>query len=179
MPKQPKKGARVACVITGKEKYIAQCFLEKKILKFGSIDKYRDYYVSNQAKRCLKKGMTVAEARKHLGSGEDLPEPDVEILFKLKLLKKKRKEKDKEFTEEDREKSRQVAQDVEKRRQEDIKTYGKDGAWIREITGNELGGTCHRPDIFLSINDGSCDGCPIYTHCLCEQRILAHESRRR
>lgn len=179
MPRQPKKGARVACIITGKEKYIAECFLTKKIAKFGTLDKYREFYVSNQAKRCLKKGMTIAETREHLSAGKDLPEPDFEILAKLKLLKKKRKAKDKEFTEEDREKSRQVALDNQKSRDGEIKEYGSFGAWVRENTRIGIGGTCQRPDFYLSVNDESCDGCPLYEFCLCDNRHLAHESRRK
>lgn len=179
MPRTPKKGARIACIITGKEKYIAECFLEKKIAKYGSIDQYRNWYVSNQAKRCLKKGMTFAEAREHLGSGQDLPAPDLEILFKLKLLKKKRKAATPDVTDEDREASRQVAVEREKAFQAEVKAHGREGALIREFTGIGTGGTCFRPDIFLSRNDETCDGCEFYEHCLCENKRLEYEPRRK
>lgn len=166
MPRQPKKGARVACIISGKEKYIAECFLKKKLLKFGTLDKYREFYVSNQAKRCLKKGMTIAETREHLGSGQDLAEPDLEILAKLKLLKKKRKAKDVEITEEDRQKSRQVALDVEKGYAEEVKIHGERGAWIRNMTSGGGLGVCIRPDIYLN-NDERCGECEYCEFCQC------------
>ena len=53
-------------------------------------------------------------------------------------------------------------------------------AWVEENTGigKERGGTCIRPDIFLTWNNRACDGCQAYEYCLCHNRRLSHEKRK-
>ena len=52
--------------------------------------------------------------------------------------------------------------------------------WVQEYTstGRSRGGTCIRPDVFLSWNDHACDECPYYEHCMCYQKRLSHEKRK-
>ena len=52
--------------------------------------------------------------------------------------------------------------------------------WVREYTGTgrERGGTCIRPDIFLSWNNRACDGCQCYEFCMCYQKRLSHEKKK-
>ena len=59
--------------------------------------------------------------------------------------------------------------------------------WVEENTGGpnriwlsvgSCTGTCIRPDIFLS-NNKSCDGCEYHEFCLCRNKRLSHEKRRR
>ena len=53
--------------------------------------------------------------------------------------------------------------------------------WVQENTsiGRSRGGTCIRPDVFLSLNDHACNDCPYYEHCMCYQKRLSHEKRKR
>ena len=52
--------------------------------------------------------------------------------------------------------------------------------WVEEYTGTgrERGGTCIRPDIFLTHNNRACDGCACYEFCLCYQKRLSGEKRK-
>jgi len=42
-----------------------------------------------------------------------------------------------------------------------------------------LGGTCIRPDVFLTHNNKACDGCEYYEFCVCDNKRLSHEKKRR
>ena len=52
--------------------------------------------------------------------------------------------------------------------------------WVETYTGTgrERGGTCVRPDIFLSWNNRACDGCQCYEFCMCYGKRLSHEKRK-
>ena len=43
-------------------------------------------------------------------------------------------------------------------------------SYVEWATGNENGGTCQRPDIYL--NDKSCNKCEYVEYCLCKNRKL-------
>ena len=52
--------------------------------------------------------------------------------------------------------------------------------WVETYTGTgrERGGTCVRPDIFLSWNNRACDGCECYEFCMCYGKRLSHQKRK-
>jgi hypothetical protein len=169
MPKICKKGVKIACIITGKTTYFAEMFLEKKRAKYGSVDEFAKWFVCNEAKRMLRKGMTVDEIRAELKCDPNLPKVDIEILYRKKLLKKKKDRggSGKIFSEEEKQKLTEEQAKKILDYQSDVKAYGAQGAWIREHTYTSNGiGVCLRPDIYLN-NDETCGLCEYYEFCLC------------
>ncbi len=168
MPKSCKKGAKIACIITGKTTYFNEAALQKKHKKYGTTEDFEKYFVCNQAKRLLKQKLTVDEVRKQLDCPDDLPKVDLEILAKLKLLKKK--SKNLEAIEINEAFKTQSDTDKQKRIDEynkDEKQYGDWGAYVRAFTSQPPGvGTCQRPDIYLN-NDEHCADCTYFEFCLC------------
>ena len=176
------KGGSVNCIVTGESSYFPPKSMEKKVSKFGSRKQFEMHYVSIQARKLLRTGLTVDEIREKLNITTKLPAVDLQILSRLKLLKKKKRrdrsaEKRAEIerylrSEEYRKKIRDLKEtrsNMSEREYIEEATGGKDGCQI------EMGGTCHRPDIFLSVNNRACDGCPYYDYCLCYNRRLSHE----
>ena len=171
------------CIITNEPKYIPPSLAKNKIAKFGSKEEFQKYYVSKQARKLLKSGNTVDQIRKALNCPKNLPAVDSKILYKLKLIKIRTRKGAKDHQEvlerrrylnspEFREKMAQI-----KERRENMSFQD----WVEENTGigRSRGGTCLRPDIFLSWNRNACDGCDYYEHCLCYQKRLSHEKRKR
>lgn len=169
------KGLRVNCIITNEEKYFNSTVLRNKLNKFGSEENFRKFYVSKPAAKLLKSGLTIEQVRQKLNSNYT-KQVDIEILYKLKLLKsgkRKKKQLSPEETKQVREQT--VANEREwYNHQEKMKTCSK--TWVEEMTGGPnrcqvpYGGTCIRPDIYYD-NEGSkegrCKPCPHHEHCLC------------
>ena len=178
------KGQKIPCIVTGKLSYFSKDALTKKTSKFGSVEDFAQHYVCPPARKLLRSGQTVEQIREGMGI-EDLPEVKLEILSRLKLLKKP--------------KTRRSAADVEQRQKylnsrefrekmsaiKDRYENMSDAETIEYMTGGpggcqrEYGGTCVRPDIFLSWNNRACDGCPFHEHCLCDNKRLSHEKKPR
>ena len=178
------KGGSVNCIVTGESSYFPPKSMEKKVSKFGSRKQFDMHYVSIPARKLLRQGLTVDEIREKLNVTAKLPDVDLKILSRLKLLKKK-KRKDKSAAKR-AENERYLRSQEYKQKMRDIEQQRAnmtDRQYIQEATGGqngcqiELGGTCQRPDILLSVNNRACDGCPYYEHCLCYNRRLSHEKR--
>ena len=170
------------CIITGEEKYIPPSLVKSKIKRFGTADEYRKYYVSKPAAKLIKNGKTVDEVRGELNAPADLPGVDLEILIKLKLVKVNRR-KGKKEAEEHTERLRYLNSDEfrnKKLRFEQEQKHLSYSDWVQRYTGTgkERGGTCIRPDIFLTWNDRACDGCTAYEFCECDGKRLSHEKRK-
>lgn len=176
------------CIVTGAEKYIPPSLLKNKIKKFGDVDSFRQHYVSKEAKKLLKSGNTVPQVREILGAPDNLPEIDIKILYRLKLVNTRTRKGNKEAQQY---MERQIwlnsAEFKNKKRahEQRIKNMSFQ-EWVEENTGgpNRLWlstgrctGTCIRPDIFVSHNNKSCDGCPYHEYCLCRNKRLSHEKR--
>jgi hypothetical protein len=172
---------KVKCIVSGIEKRFSSKSLEKKFAKFGTIEVFRKFYVSNEAKKLLKQGVSVDDVRRQLQTPEGFAKPDLEVLFKLKLIKN-RKRKAELSADERKQKEAQSVQ-MEKQYyefQEKLtscsKTYiewatgGKDGCQVPN------GGTCIRPDIYFD-NEynkaGRCSPCPYKEHCLCTNKVVS------
>jgi hypothetical protein len=65
---------KLSCLITGKVITVGNEYYDKKVLEYGSGEKYISLYVSRQAKNLLKRGYKVKEIRDLLKSEGDLPE---------------------------------------------------------------------------------------------------------
>lgn len=172
---------RYKCIVSGEEKYIAPVIAQKKIAKFGDEDEFRKHYVAPPAAKLLRQGLSVDEIRQQLGV-TGLPAITPHVLTKQKLLRKKRGARVKETEEKvKREKylSSKEFKDkmlaIQKRR--DNMTFQE---WVERYTspGRERGGTCQRPDIFLTHNNKACDGCSYYEYCMCYGKRLSHEKRK-
>ena len=85
------KGGSVNCIITGESSYFPPKSMEKKVSKFGSRKQFEMHYVSIPAKKLLRQGLTVDEIREKLNITTKLPDVDLKILSRLKLLKKKKR----------------------------------------------------------------------------------------
>ena len=169
------------CIITGESKYIAPSIAKKKIAKFGSEEDFRKHYISPTAASLLRKGQTVDEIRVALNV-TDLPKVNPHILTRLNLLRKKKGLRVKESNEkQERQKYLNSKEFRDKMlRLERQRSNMSFQDWVETYTspGRERGGTCQRPDIFLTWNDRACDGCRYYEHCMCYQKRLSHEKRK-
>ena len=177
------KGAHIKCIVTGAEKYFTPKALEKRISKFGTIKQVELHYVSQDAKRLLKKGLSVDEIREKLEVTESLPKVNLQVLARLKLLKNPKKRKAAKAAEAKAERERYLRSKEFKDKmlaleEEKANMTFKEWVVMYTSTGRERGGTCLRPDVFLSHNDRACDGCPYYEHCRCYQRRLSSEKKK-
>ncbi len=177
------KGANIKCIVTGVEKYFTPKALEKRISKFGTINQAELHYVSQDAKRLLKKGLTVDEVREELGVTETLPKVNLQILSRLKLLKnpKKRKAVKAAEVKAEREKylnSKEYRDKMRAWKERQRNMSFRDWVEAYTGTGRERGGTCIRPDIFLSWNDRACDGCVCYEFCMCYGKRLSGDKKK-
>jgi len=155
---------------------------QKKIDKFGSVSEFRKYYVSTSAARLLRSGQTVEEVRQALG-GSDLPEIDPIVLIKQNLIRKKKGARAAVQSEEKKRiqyLNSQEFKDKMRRIQEERESMSF-ADWVEKNTGigRERGGTCIRPDIFLSWNNRACDGCEYYEYCVCDNRRLSDDPKRK
>ena len=169
------------CIVTGEEKYIPPSLAKNKIEKFGSEKDYRKHYISPSTAKLLRKGQTVDEIREHLGI-KGLPKVNPHTLTRLNLLRKKKGARAKESIERAERQRYLNSQEFKdkmlhwKERQRNM-TFQD---WVETYTGTgrERGGTCIRPDIFLSWNNRACDDCQCYEFCMCYQKRLSHEKRK-
>ena len=168
--------------MTGDVKYIPPSIAKKKVSKYGSEKDFRDHYISTKAAKLLRGGLSVDEVRSQLG-GTDLPSIDVHILARLKLIRKKKGVRAQEAQEKlDRAKYLNSSEFKEKmyriKEERENMSYAD---WVEENTGvgKERGGTCIRPDIFLTWNNKACDGCEAYEYCLCYNKRLSHQKKKR
>lgn len=178
------KGAHLKCIVTGWEKYFTPKLMAKRISKFGTETQVQLHYICMDAKRLLKQGLTVDEIREKLGITENLPKVNLQILSRLKLLKKPKSQKKLKAAEEKAERIRYLNSREYKDKMLAIEERNRNltfQEWVERYTGTgrERGGTCLRPDIFLSHNNKACDGCPYYEFCLCYGKRLSHEKKKR
>ena len=173
------------CIVTGIEKYIPPKMAAKKIQKFGTESEFRLCYISPDAAKLLRAGSTVNEVREQLG-GKDLPDIDPYILTKQNLIRKKKGiraiEEEKKIARDQYLRSKEY-----KDKMADLATQRAnmtERQYIEYATGGpnncqvEFGGTCARPDIFLSWNNKACDGCDYYIHCLCYNKRLSTDKKK-
>lgn len=167
------KRVTIKCIVTGREKVFSQLSLKTKVKKYGSIEEYSKNYVCKEAKKLLKTGLSVQDIRDKLKCSKDLPEPDISILIKNKLIKQKK------VKNEDREQRvKYLSSDQFKEKtSRNINTWRSFKHFVEWATGGpdgshvKMGGTCQRPDILLN-NGKYCDGCVFYEYCLCEQKRI-------
>lgn len=174
------KSEVVSCVVTGIKKRVSGATLDKKALKFGTADQFKEHFVCNEAKKLLRQRISPEEVQKRL-----LPEGvkpfsiNLHALARLKLLKKERKGKAVLSPEEQRKREEESNNALREwySKQEEFSTNKK--AWIEEMTGGKdkcqvpYGGTCIRPDIYYDNEfnkSGRCSPCPYVEHCLCTNK---------
>ena len=153
----------------------------KKFDKFGSEEEFRKHYVSPAAAKLLRKGQTVDEIREKLGV-EGMPKIKPIILTRLNLMRKKKGSRIQESAEK-LERTRYLNSKEFKDKMIAFEERQRNMSfrdWVERYTGTgrERGGTCVRPDIFLSWNNRACDGCQCYEFCLCYGKRLSHEKRK-
>jgi len=172
------KGLSVSCLVSGETKYLSGTTLQNKLNKFGSPEGIQKYYISKSVIKLLKQGLSVQDIREKLGSNKT-NQVDLEVLYKLKLLKVRGKRK-KQLTPQEIEKQEEQTRENERKYYEHrekmsscIKT------WVEWATGGPnqcqvpFGGTCIRPDIYYDNEgnrEGRCKPCPYHEHCLCTNR---------
>ena len=175
------------CIVTGEAKYMPPGMLKKKISKFGTANEFAKHYVSMPARKLLKSGLSVDQVRERLNVTDELPDVDLQILLRLKLVKINKRKGNKEL-QEAKERVRYLNSKEFKDKKRKIQEQRASMTFeekVIEMTGGpnscqrQLGGTCIRPDIFLSVNNKSCDGCEYYEYCVCDNKRLSHEKRRR
>lgn len=171
---------KLPCIVTGKLSYFSKDALTKKVGKFGSVEDFSKHYIAPPARKLLRKGMTVDEVREELKVQETLPKVSLDVISRLNLLKTKSSRKNpvevqarQAYLNSKEYKDKMIAWEERQRNM----TFED---WVYEYTGTgrERGGTCIRPDIFLSWNDRACDGCACFKYCLCYQKRLSHEKKK-
>jgi hypothetical protein len=141
------KSMNMKCIVTGLEKRFTTSLLNNKLKKFGSVEIFAKYYVCKQAMKLLRSGLSIEEIRRQLNVSDFSKPVDVEVLYKLKLLKKSKRTKNKS-----KEEIKQIREQTEKNEKEwyglreKMKTCTE--TWIKEMTGGpggcqvKYGGTC-------------------------------------
>jgi hypothetical protein len=170
------------CIVSGVAKYIPPSLLKGKIKKFGSEQIFREHFICPAAAKLLRAGHTVDEVREQFGV-TDLPKVKPIILTRLNLMRKKKGSRIRE-SEEKLERQRYLNSKefrdkiVKLKSDRESQTYQ---SWVEENTGigRERGGTCIRPDIFLTWNDKACDGCTCYKFCLCYNKRMSTDKKRK
>jgi hypothetical protein len=172
------KGLTLNCIVTNRGKYVGGSVLQNKVNKFGSEDNIRKFYVSREAAQLLKQGYTVEQVRSELNVTDFNKTVDFEVLYKLKLLKKRKRKPGQ--TPEDIRASQELSEKNTREwyfQQEKMKSCKK--TWVEEMTGGKnrcqvaYGGTCIRPDIYYNHEynkAGRCSPCPHNEHCLCRSK---------
>ena len=163
------KSQKFNCIVSGIEKRLSKQMIEKKLLKFGTVEVLEKYFVCREAKGLLRKNLTIDQVREKLNTPANYPKPNLEVLFKLKLLKKRKGK----LMLSDEEKKIQEAKTLENERkyyelQEKIGTCRK--TYVEWATGND---TCIRPDIYYDHEhnkEGRCKPCPYHEYCLCSNK---------
>lgn len=173
-------GKKIKCIVTGRETYFSATLLKGKIKKFGSLEEFEKHYVCRDARKELKAGKNVEQARESLNQGKNLPKPQVHALARMKYLRKPSKRK---INQEKRERiqsyinSEEYKRFKDRERQEKLNRKITLREFVREFSGGPnqcqvpYGGTCLRPDIRVN-GGGFCDGCDYYDHCLVARKKL-------
>jgi hypothetical protein len=170
---------KFSCIVSGVQKRLSKQSIEKKLLKFGTVDMLQKFFVCREAKGLLRKNYSIDQVREKLNTPVNYPKPNLEVLFKLKLLKN-RKSKGPILSEEER--MQQDAKSAENERnyyehKEKMTTCLK--TWVEWATGGpnkcqvKHGGTCVRPDIYYNHEfnkAGRCSPCPYKEFCLCTNK---------
>lgn len=171
------RSTNIKCIVTGQEKRFTNSLLANKLKKFGTIEVFAKYYVCKPAAKLLRAGRSIDDVRAQLGS-KATNSVDVEVLYKLKLLKKSKRKQEKSLEEL---KAIKIRSEENERKyyehKEKMSTCLK--TWVEWATGGpngsqvSQGGTCIRPDIYYD-NEGSREGrcrpCPYNEHCLCANK---------
>jgi len=161
------KSKVISCIVTGIEKRVSGSTIEKMALKFGNAEQFENHFVCREAKQMLRKRIQPDQVQAQLLPAGKRPfSVDLQVLARLKLLKKPKVEKTKAN-------GNLVFIPTEPRQYGDLKTYveemtgGKDGCQI------PYGGTCIRPDIYFDneySKEPRCAPCPYVEHCLCSNK---------
>ena len=90
------KSEVISCIVTGISKRVSGITVERKSLKFGNLDQFKDHFVCNEAKKLLRQRIPPDEVQKRLLPAGAKPfSINLHALARLKLLKKNRKEREK------------------------------------------------------------------------------------
>lgn len=154
------KSEKIECIVSGIEKRVSANTLEKKSLKFGSIEEFKRHFVCNEAKKMLKNRVHPEQVQEQLLPKDKKPfSIDYHVLARLRLLKKEKNAKT-------RGNRRLVIEYTPRREFADLKEYTE---WA---TGND---TCIRPDIYFDNEynvKGNCAPCPYNEYCKVSNKIL-------
>lgn len=159
----------LSCIVTGIEKRVFN--LKKKVGKYGSIEELERFFVCKEAVKLLKQRVSPEAVQEKLLPKNKKPfHINLEVLAKLKLLKKQKKK--------DIINLKRTPEELERIKQQANQHLTSQQAYIEWMTGGpnncqvEHGGTCFRPDILLE-NNKCCDPCPYVKYCLCKLKKLA------
>lgn len=154
------KSQKIECIVTGIEKRISASTIEKKSLKFGTFEAFKEHFVCNEAKKLLRQRVQPEKVQEQLlPQGKKPFSIDYHVLARLKLLKKEKKEKSKAN-------KSLIVEYTPRRVFADLKEYTE---WA---TGND---TCIRPDIYFDNEynvKGNCAPCPYNEFCKVSNKIL-------
>lgn len=157
------------CIVSGLPKKISKQSLDKKLLKYGSLEVFTKYYVDRAVKNMLKKHYSIDQIRQHFNTPFNYPKPDLEILYKLKLLKTRKSKKN---LSEDEKKELEAKTAENERNYFELKEKISScrQSYVEWATGNN---TCIRPDIYYDYEhnkEGRCKPCPYHEYCLCRNK---------
>jgi hypothetical protein len=161
------KSKVISCIVSGIEKRVSGPTIAKMAVKFGNEEQFESHYVCREARQLLKNRVQPEQVQTQLlPKGKRPFSIDLQVLARLKLLKRPKVEKTKAS-------SNIVFSPTEPKQYDSLKSY------VEEMTGGKdgcqvpYGGTCIRPDIYFDneySKEPRCAPCPYVEHCQCANK---------
>lgn len=161
------KSKVISCIVSGIEKRVSGPTIAKMAIKFGNEEQFESHYVCREARQLLKNRVQPEQVQTQLlPKGKRPFSIDLQVLARLKLLKRPKVEKTKAS-------SNIVFSPTEPKQYDSLKSY------VEEMTGGKdgcqlsYGGTCIRPDIYFDneySKEPRCTPCPYVEYCQCANK---------
>ena len=161
------KSKVISCIVSGIEKRVSGPTIAKMAVKFGNEEQFESHYVCREARQLLKNRIQPEQVQTQLlPKGKRPFSIDLQVLARLKLLKRPKTDKTKANV-------NLVFNPAEPKQYDSLKSYveemtgGKDGCQV------SYGGTCIRPDIYFDneySKEPRCSPCEYKEFCLCANK---------
>jgi len=155
--------------VSGIEKRVSGPTIAKMAVKFGNEEQFESHYVCREARQLLKNRIQPEQVQLQLlPKGKRPFSIDLQVLARLKLLKRPKTDKTKANV-------NLVFNPTEPKQYDSLKSY------VEEMTGGKdgcqvpYGGTCLRPDIYFDneySKEPRCFPCEYKEFCLCANKRM-------
>jgi hypothetical protein len=163
------KSKVISCIVSGIEKRVSGPTIAKMAVKFGNEEQFESHYVCREARQLLKNRIQPEQVQLQLlPKGKTSFSIDLQVLARLKLLKRPKTDKTKANV-------NLVFNPSEPKQYDSFKAY------VEEMTGGKdgcqvpYGGTCLRPDTYYDneySKEPRCSPCEYKEFCLCVNKRM-------